>query len=354
MTSSLGARTRGLTAALLTLLVVGCSNDNRSSGEARTLGEIERRWAAVQWDTVFVVGGSADDTLLYLPTRLAADETGVSVLDRGAGQVLRIDRHGRLIWRFGRRGRGPTEFSRPRDIKLDRLGASWVLDPGNARLVRIDAAGQTAVTIPLSALSRPADAFIPGRPGETLLLTLDRERPLVRLSSKGEVIERLEFPWPGFSSLHPLAAQLVTGHDPRSERWVAAFGLGDGFFVFRGLRWTGYRGRYVESAEFPRVEEKRLSNPGRSQQVAHVRGARFTAEAISISEDRLFVFFGGRSPDRHRLMDIYSAEDGTYLESYRLPAQPRWAVYAGGLVYALYEDPYPTLAAWRPKEHQES
>lgn len=301
-----------------------------------------------------MLGGRAEDTLLTLPTRIAADRAGVSVLDGAGGRVRRFSREGRLLWTFGRRGRGPAEFWRPRDIQLDRFGRSWVLDPGNSRLVGIDSLGSSPVEIPLSALDRPPNAFVPLPAGGALLLTFDPERPFVRVSDTGRVLERMEFPWLPFRSLHPLAAQLVTGMDPASDRWAVAFGLGDGFFVFQGLEWLGYRGRFVETAGFPRVEEARSRLPGRRERVATIREARFMAEAVSLSEDRLFVFFGGGSRDRHRLIDAYSSKDGVYLGTFRLPVHPRWAVYAGGLVYAIYEDPYPTLAAWRPKERKRS
>lgn len=334
------------------MLLAACTADESSNSEPGVRTEGARRWLAVRWDTVFRAGGSAYDTLLELPTRLAADEDGVSVLDPAAGRVLRFARDGRLAWIFGRPGRGPDEFRRPRDIKLDRYGRSWVLDPGNARLVGIDPTGSSSVGISLMALQRPADSFVPWPSGGALLVTLDRQLPLVRVAATGEVIERSGLPWRGVDSLHPLAAQLVVGNDPKTDRWAAAFGLGDGFFAFRGMEGSRERWRYVESAEFARIEEHLTVTPARSERVSRVRESRFTAEAVSVCQDRVFVFFGGRSADRNRLIDVYTASDGLYRGSLRLPTHPRWAVIAGGLVYALYEDPYPTVAAWRPKEQE--
>lgn len=332
------------------LLASGCSPGSPGpEAEQRPRLPEARRWASVSWDTVFLVGGSPADTLFLLPTRLAANEAGVSVLDRLAGRVVRFDRRGRHVWSFGRRGRGPDELEHPRHVALDGEGRTWVLDVENGRLTVIDTAGRATLRIPLGKVGRAADTFVPVPGDEAMLLVLDRERPLVHVGRNGDVRERIAFPWPGYADLHPLATQLVAGHDPASGRWVAAFGVGDGFFPFDGDRWLGYRGWYVEPIGFPRVVRRGGMAFGRRQRTTWLEGTRFAAEAISVEGGRLFVFFGGASVDRHRVVDVYSLTDGAYVESYRLPMRVRHAIYAGGLIYALYENPFPTLAAWRPR-----
>ena len=91
---------------------------------------------------------------------------------------------------------------------------------------------------------------------------------------------------------------------------------------------------------------KPLTLWGPAAAVVRTSGAGCT---ISVESDQLFVFFGGASVDRHRVVDVYSLTDGAYVESYRLPMRARHAIYADGLIYALYENPFPTLAAWRPR-----
>ncbi len=310
-----------------------------------------RRWAAVAWDTAFVVGGP-EDTLLHLPTRLAADDAGVSVLDRAAGRVLRFDRRGHLLWSFGRRGGGPDEFDHPRDIRMDRRRRTWVLDVGNGRVVTIGEHGASNGRIPLAAVGRTADSIVPDEDGGVILLTLEAQRPIVRLSRSGELLERVSFPSPEHERRHPLASQLVVGHDPTEGEWVGAYGLGDGFFAFRSTSWLGYRGRYIERVEFPRVEQSGRFDLGRWERTSWLSGVTFAAETVSVSRSRIYVFFGGTSSDRHQVVDVYSTDDGTYLESLRLPLRPTHAVYANGLIYALHESPYPVLVAWRPRKER--
>jgi hypothetical protein len=328
-----------------------CVPDPEDAEAGRRFGPGGRRWAVVSWDTAFVVGGP-EDMLLHLPTRLAADHAGVSVLDRGAGRLLRFDQQGRLLWRFGRTGRGPEEFAHPRDIKMDRQGRTWVLDITNGRIAIIGDDGSLEERIPLSAVGRTAEGIVPEASGGAILLTLEAERPIVRLSRSGKIVERAAFPSPEHELMHPLASQLVVGHDPRDGTWVAAYGLGDGFFSFRSTRWLGYRGRYIESVEFPRVAQRARFGFGRRERVSWLTDGSFAAESVSIYGGRVFVFFGGNSPDRHRAMDVYSVADGSYVESLRLPVRSRHAVYADGMIYALHERPYPTLVAWRPRKER--
>ncbi len=338
--------------ALATLcLASGCDSDREDGDRLRSSEPGGRRWAAVSWDTAFVVGGP-EDTLLHLPTRLAADDAGVSVLDREAGRVLRFDSSGRLLWSFGRKGEGPEEFAHPRDIKMDRQGRTWVLDVANGRVSMIGEDGASDGRIPLSAVGRTVDAIVPAEGGGVILLTFEAERPIVRLSHSGEVLERVSFPSPEHERLHPLASQLVVGHDPAEGGWVGAYGLGDGFFAFLSTNWLGYRGRYIERVEFPRVVQRGRFNLGRRERASWLTGVIFAAETVSLSRGRIYVFFGGVSSERHQVMDVYSADDGSYLESLRLPIRPRHAVYADGLVYALHESPYPMLVAWRPRKEQ--
>jgi hypothetical protein len=65
----------------------GCGPDREDADPGRRAEPRGRRWAVITWDTAFVIGGP-QDTLLQLPTRLAADGAGVSVLDREAADVF--------------------------------------------------------------------------------------------------------------------------------------------------------------------------------------------------------------------------------------------------------------------------
>lgn len=78
----------------------------------------------------------------------------IFVLDAQSHAVTGFDSEGECLFRVGRQGRGPGEFTRPRRIALSDEGVLFVLDAGNARIERFDVAGSEAErlsAIPLRA-----------------------------------------------------------------------------------------------------------------------------------------------------------------------------------------------------------
>lgn len=323
---------------------------DEASAEASRDDPPPRRFADVAWREIFRIGGSLDDTLLLQPGRLAADRHGVVVADLHGGRAMRFDPEGRLMWSYGRKGRGPDELAHPRDLKLDALGRTWILDAENGRVVVLSPDGRPARRIRLDGVGLRPDDLVPLDDGGALLLVADAERPLVRVDGSGAVLGRAPFPWPGFAGLHPMASQLVVGTDPGSGRWAAAFQLGDGFFIFRRERGLGARGRFVEPVPFARPVRHRSGDRfGRSETVTTLASPTFAAWSATLSGDHLYVLFIGRTDRGGRLLDVYGLADGTYRETLLLPRRVDQVAYGDGTFYATYGDPYPTLLAWRPR-----
>ncbi|MFQ5680231.1 MAG: hypothetical protein ACE5HP_12340 [Gemmatimonadota bacterium] len=310
----------------------------------------ERRLVEPEWQLLWQVGGTLQDTLLANAARIAADGTGVTLVDFRAGRVLRFTAAGDLLWSYGRRGRGPDELARPRDLKLDPHGRAWILDVENARLVVLSPEGRRVARISLEEVGYPPDDFVPLEDGGAVLLVLEPEHPIIRVDAAGRIVERRAFPWSGYSALHPLASQLITGNDPTSHRWVAAFQVGDGFFAFDGPRWLGTHAHFVEPIPFPAVEVHRSgSRFGRSERVTTLAEPEFSASSVALSPDRLYVLFTGRTAHKDRLIDTYDPSTGEYVESLLLPRPVAHIAYGAGTLYATYSDPYPTLVAWRAR-----
>lgn len=332
---------------LLQLAPAGCGERERAFVDTAEPADIERRVLSPAWDTLFTVGGRLDDTTLLHPTRMAADPEGVSVIDFGGRRVTRIDRTGRVRWTHGRRGSGPDEFGHPRDVKIGPRGDTWVLDVDNGRLTAIDGEGERRRTLPLADLGARADDFVPLPGGESLFLTMDSAQPLVRLSDGGEVLRRSAFPWPAYTRLPAMTAQMETASDPLSGRWAAAFSFGDGFFVFSGERWEGYRGRYAEPVRFAATRVRSGRSAGRTYTETRLRPEDWGALSIALAPDRLFILFAGRSEHRGRIVDTFAPADGRYLGSFLLPRVASGIAYADGIFYVLRRDPVPVLRALR-------
>ncbi|HYW13093.1 MAG TPA: hypothetical protein VE871_14130 [Longimicrobium sp.] len=171
------------------------------------------------------------------------------------------------------------------------------------------------------------------------------EKPIIIVNSEGAVEKTMRFPAPEFSSQHYLAAQQITSSDARTGRWISAYRLADGFFLFNEERPLSFRGWFVEPIPFPALVTKRV-NGGVSTELQDkplpaARSATFSTSAV-------YVLFGGASSDRNKVIDAYSTENGSYLQSFLLPEAVREIAWYNGGFYTLRDDPEPELAYWRP------
>lgn len=340
---------RGAVAALALLLAAACSEAGGIE-TGRPDDVPGRHVLTARWDTVFRVGGREGDTLILEATRIAADRSGVSLVDGFGGRVLRFDPGGSLVWRFGRRGSGPDELRRPRALEVDDRGRTWVLDVANSRITVLDPAGRVETRVPLADVDRTVDAMAPLDGDRAVLFAFDPEAPFVTVDRDGQVVRREPFPWSGFERLNALATQMKLAGGGPGGAWAAAFAFGDGFRIFGDDGSTRARGWFPEEVPFPGVEVRTTgSGLGRRQRVTRVERPLHAAVSAAMSRERLYVLFGGEGSRANRWVDSYSAEDGGYEGSFLLPRPVTGIAHGGdGVFFVTYDDPYPTLAAWRP------
>lgn len=309
----------------------------------------ERRLLSTRWDTLFRMGGAESDTVFLQATRIGADAGGVSLVDGFRGRVLRWDTAGRLEWHFGRRGSGPDEFRRPRDLAVDARGRTWVLDALNNRLTVVDADGDPAFRVPLGALDRTADRVAPLAGDRAVLFTLGGARPFVTVGRDGGIRARRPVPGSGFDRLSPLAGQMTLAVGARGRIWGAAFLFADAFFLFRAAGETIARGWLPEPVPFPGVTVRTSGSPFGRQRTTKMERPRYGAVSVTTSRDRLYVLFGGEGERANRWIDGYDLSDARYAGSYLLPRPVAQIAHGAGIFYVVYHDPFPALAALRPR-----
>jgi hypothetical protein len=188
------------------------------------------------------------------------------------------------------------------------------------------------------------DQFAPLADGRAVLMTEHPDSALAVADTSGGIVQRLGLPGKEYADMHPLVRQgnLASGSN---GRWAFGFGMGDGWFGFTDTRAEGGRWPYVERAEFPKVVEKREGGTLTTQLASYTP---CSACSMTIEGTDLYVLFGGRTENRHAVLDRYDLRTGRYRESLLLPARTTEAAVAKGTFFLLVEEPAPTLLALRP------
>ena len=317
------------------------------AGQAETLphsgrgSQLERTFAVAEWDTVWQVGGDAQDSTLFNPFLVAASEEVVYLYDAGVQRLTALSAaDGSIRWTFGRAGGGPNELRGVRDIKALPGGGVAILDPRNNRIVELDAAGAVRRRIPLESVGH-AEQLVPVANDRFVLLTMSPDSAFAVLDGDGRVTGRMSLPWAGFAKLDPIARQgYLAG---KGGQWVFGFSFGDGWFAFDDVSPRGFAGRYLEHTEFPELE---TTGQGATQMVEY---NACSACSIAVSDSLLFVHFGGYGNTPRAVVDRFRIADGEYRGSYQLPLRATVVEVDRDRVYALAEDPYPVLLALRPR-----
>jgi hypothetical protein len=135
----------GVAVAAALLLTSGCAGEPEPSDPLTRVGT--RSYQSVTWDTVFLVGGTVDDSLLFMPRLLAGRGDLLYAFDYGDQQLKAFGSDGELRWRHGGAGSGPGEFRNPLDLEVDPNGDVWVFDGGTGRLTAFSADGEMLRTV---------------------------------------------------------------------------------------------------------------------------------------------------------------------------------------------------------------
>lgn len=327
-------------ALVLALGAVSCEMEDRATprdeaatAEPRTASDA-RRFVAAVWDTVFIIGGAIQDSVVFLPRTLTAGAGRLYVYDYGDTRLKAFDDSGDLIWTFGKPGAGPREFGNVFDIELDSRGAIWAIDAGNGRIAVVDPDGTPNDIIPYA--SRMVRDVLPTRDG-VLVTPMSPAKVLwLALDSAGSVTH--EQPLPEIADLtrtHFMARGTFAALGPGQRTWSAVFPFGNLLLVHDGRR-LRCAGRLVEGEPFPDRWETGSRPP-------------VWAAGVALGDSSVFVLARGQTDAALRMVDVYSSRNCGYSRTLRLPVRATAIASDDGTFFVAYEDPAPAILALRPE-----
>jgi len=296
-------------------LVYGCSA-KASSG---------RRIAKVQWDTVWRTNRSFMDSVLPAPTLMTFNRGTLFVFDPAMARLAALDaKTGALLWKVGRVGQGPQEFAGVSALFLDRAGGVGVVDIRNGRIARVSALGQFTGLVPTATVGHQANEVCAFGDNRFVAADVGTSTPLV-LDSMGGLIKKLSPIWQDLVDAPSNdSRQVLLWNDETGKRCLVALLSGRGFALLSPDR-APVVARYAEDFDVYGVGERK----GEGEiKFAAIYDAEFVADTV-------LILFSGRTPDKARLIDRFSATSGKYLGTYLLPFKTVEFAAGGGMVFEL-------------------
>lgn len=257
--------------------------------------------------------GARDDTLAR-PLLLTADDRRIYYYDYGDGRLSAIDSSGRLMWRAGRRGRGPNEWVNPTSIVAVDGGGVAVVDGASSRFSRVDTSGRfvrlvTTADVPQRLARGPSGGFIAfgGQNG----------RPTAQLLDSAFVPVRT-LRWTGWpDSASGLATQLRVASGPNGSVTAVSTVTGRIFPLRSNLTLDSGTDGLEARPLPPRVP---LAGDNGLVVAGMPAGTKPAVRDVAVLGSKLFVIPAGEALNAQTL-DVYSASSGRYLASVRVPIE---------------------------------
>lgn len=296
-------------------LLGGCAADVRSG----------RTTLQVQWDTVWRSSSALMDSVLPSPTLMTYNRGTLFIFDRASASLVALDpKTGVLLWKVGRSGQGPEEFAGISAVFADRAGGVGLVDIRNRRIARVSSLGQFTGLVPIAAIGQ--------QPNEVCALAGNRfvaadvfQSGFLVFDSTGSVIRKLDPVWPDLVEAPSIDSRtVVLWNDEAGKRCLVALLSGRGFALLSPDQ-SPIVARYIEDFEAYGMGNRKGEG---EMEYSAVNDAEFVADTV-------LILFSGRTPDRGRLVDRYSALSGSYISSYLLPFKTVEFAAGGGMVFGL-------------------
>ncbi len=311
----------------LALLVCGCSPD----------APTERNITVTAWDTVWQTSRELMDSLIPAPGTLIYNDGTLFVVERSTPGIVALDAEtGAYRWKAGRRGAGPEEFAGIAAAYPERDGGLGVIDVQNRRIGRLSAGGGFAWSFTTGNLGQQPNQAC--RLGHDRLLVADVFRPrLIVSDTTGSPIGSHQALWSDLENADWESRQVTVRGSGDATRCLVALSTGRGFAVLSPDA-DPVVSPYIEPFEPYRVGPR--ASEGEMTYWATYQAA--------ILDDTVSILFSGRTPEKERLIDRYSATSGRYLETLLLPHKASRFTAGDGLVYVL-DTSRTLIVALRPR-----
>jgi hypothetical protein len=328
-------------ASLVVLCGIAATGDGRAPMPQRSASAFAppgvRTFLRASWKKTVVVEGALDSELLR-PELIAAHGDAIYVYDYGDYSLKAFSEDGRLLWIFGRDGKGPGEFVNPTDLRVDRGGAVWLADPANSRVTVVSAAGRLVRTIQTeSAIER----IVPLAAGAFVGFAYAGDMPrFTRFDSLGRTIAQLGHPkW--MDSVPSLVSELRVAASPDGRMIAVGSYYSGRLLLMRDSDASVRDSRAIEEQAFPRPIQYA---PRPNMTVRRVPPeARPIIRGLTADHEYAYALVVGAHAERGRILDVYRLRDGVYQGSHLLPEKvTAIAMFSRGIA-ALVSDPLPAL-----------
>jgi outer membrane protein assembly factor BamB len=299
----------------------------------------KRSWRGVEVDTVSIIGDEGDH-ILYRPLVVKGGRDAVYIVDYGDMSLKKFNVAGKFITKYGGRGEGPGEFINPTDVAIGENDLVWVADGGSRSLNWFTNAGDFIRKLTFEEGILRVAPIKGGRyylmrispvKSEIFFLYSDKDD---LVGNFGNIIENYE------TAAISLDGEILTVKEdlvyvPMYYGFIVRYKQ-DGILVF--ARET------LESGEAPNVETMTVGG----SKVQRIAGRKVLYLSPSYSDGKLYLYAGSRSKERGvTVMDVYDADKGDYLYSFKLPGFSRSVSVAGDYIYTLQDT---TAVVYRVRE----
>jgi outer membrane protein assembly factor BamB len=304
------AARRAAVAALALLLAAGCGDARTPATQRADPAPGARRVAALdsaRWTL-------ADSTIAGA-LALAADDSTVYLLGAG-GRLAALDaRDGAQRWTLATAEDDAASSRAPGGataIARTALGNLALLDGRARRVTAVGAEGRVRERVALPPGDEPSQ-LCARADGSMLVAGGDARGRLVALQPTGAFDWTLALPWPDADTLSALQLQAALATAPDGHACVAALRLGRGFAVVRdGIPPRVAATTYLEPVALPPVQVVERQEGTTTTTMTTLADAPAAAAAVTIAGGTVAVAFEGATAERHRVIDLFALDAGTY------------------------------------------